>query len=101
MNPGDHVICINGRFHPAVAQFFTALPKEGQAYVIREVRIGCRMDMKTGDLSVTLIGLFNPKAESKANLERGFSMDRFRKLEEVREAIKEVTQAGKEDLQPA
>jgi hypothetical protein len=101
MNAGDHVICINGRFHPTVAQFFTALPKEGHSYVIRDMRLGCRMDMKTGDVSLTLVGLVNPKADSKANLERGFSIERFRKLEELKATTRDVATASKEELQPA
>lgn len=38
-----------------------------------------------GDVSVLLVGLVNPKADSKAGLERGFRADRFRPLQELRE----------------
>jgi hypothetical protein len=36
-------------------------------------------------VSVLLIGLVNPKADSKSALERGFRADRFRPLQEMRE----------------
>jgi hypothetical protein len=82
---GDKVVCINDKFHPAVAALYTALPKEGVTYVVREVRIGIEPITMKGDISILLIGLINPKAESKAALERGFSADRFRKLDELQD----------------
>jgi hypothetical protein len=50
---------------------------------VRDIRLGITLTME-GDVSVLLIGLVNPKADSKANLERGFRADRFRPLEELR-----------------
>jgi len=53
-------------------------------------------------VSVLLIGLVNPKADSKANLERGFRADRFRPLEELRNEKKEssAVEEKKELVQP-
>ena len=82
---GDKVVCINDKFHPAIAALYTALPKEGNTYVVREVRLGIEPVTMKGDVSILLIGLINPKAESKAALERGFSADRFRRLDEMQD----------------
>lgn len=80
---GDRVVCVDGKFHPAIAALYTALPKEGQTYVVRDARIGARPDGQ-GDVSLLLVGLVNPKANSRAALERGFSESRFRKPGEAK-----------------
>ena len=84
MNIGQKVICIDDKFPPGIATLYTALPKEGITYVIRDIRLGIRTDCKTGDVSLLLIGLVNPKADSRAGLERGFSETRFRPLDELK-----------------
>ncbi|MEI6731148.1 MAG: hypothetical protein WCK90_00555 [archaeon] len=86
---GDHVVCIDDKFKPQVAELYTALPKEGFSYVVREVRLGIRADCKTGDLSLLLVGLVNPKADSRSKLERGFSETRFRKLDELKDKTRQ------------
>jgi hypothetical protein len=53
-----------------------------------------------GDVSVLLIGLVNPKADSKASLERGFRADRFRPLEELQNENSATVEKEKEELQP-
>ena len=55
-----------------------------------------------GDVSVLLIGLVNPKADSKANLERGFRADRFRPLEELQneKRARQTDEEKKELLEP-
>lgn len=75
---GQKVVCIDDRFHPQIAALYTALPKEGSAYVVRDVRIGIHHPGGQGDVSLLLVGVVNPKANSKASLERGFSETRFR-----------------------
>jgi hypothetical protein len=51
---------------------------------------------------VLLIGLVNPKADSKSALERGFRADRFRPLQELREKTTATNTAEekKELVQP-
>jgi hypothetical protein len=68
---------------------------------VRDVRLGINLTLE-GDVSVLLIGLVNPKADSKANLERGFRADRFRPLEELRNEKNESTtiEEKKELLEP-
>lgn len=84
-NAGDKVVCVDGKFHPHVAKLYTALPVEGRTYVVREVRLGVRPDRaRTGDVSLLLVGLVNPRANSRAALERGFSQERFRHLDEAK-----------------
>ena len=85
MNVGDKVVCVDDRFAPEVAALYTALPKKGVVYVVRDVRLGIQPDCRTGDVSLLLVGLVNPRAESRSALERGFSAARFRRLEEVKE----------------
>ena len=98
---GDKVVCVDDKFPPDISKLYTALPVKDTTYVVRDIRLGINLTME-GDVSVLLIGLVNPKADSKANLERGFRADRFRPLEELRNEKKESTsvEEKKELLQP-
>ena len=102
---GDKVVCIDGVFAPHVSALYTALPKNGLTYVVRDVRLGIQPDCKTGDVSLLLVGLVNPNANSAASLERGFSQERFRHLDELQEssaeAKREVNYKGVEEQVPA
>ena len=80
---GDKVVCVDDKFPPDISKLYTALPVKDSTYVVRDIRLGINLTME-GDVSVLLIGLVNPKADSKANLERGFRADRFSPLEELR-----------------
>jgi hypothetical protein len=80
---GDKVVCVDDKFPPDISKLYDALPVKDSTYVVRDIRLGINLTME-GDVSVLLIGLVNPKADSKANLERGFRADRFRPLEELR-----------------
>jgi hypothetical protein len=91
---GDKVVCVDDKFPPDISKLYDALPVKDSTYVVRDVRLGINLTME-GDVSVLLIGLVNPKADSKANLERGFRADRFRPLEELREE-KKATQTNEE-----
>ena len=84
MDAGDKVVCIDDKFHEAIKKLYTALPKKDSVYVVCEARLGIRPDCKTGDISLLLVGLVNPPADSRSKLERGFSVDRFRKLDEMK-----------------
>jgi len=84
MDTGDHVICVDSNFHPSVVPLYTSLPMKGREYVIRDVRLGISPDCRNGAVSVLLVGVNNPPANSKAALERGFDERRFRKSDEVR-----------------
>jgi hypothetical protein len=98
---GDKVVCVDDKFPPDISKLYDALPVKDTTYVVRDIRLGINLTME-GDVSVLLIGLVNPKADSKANLERGFRADRFRPLEELRNEKKESTTAEekKELVQP-
>ena len=98
---GDKVVCVDDKFPPDISKLYTALPVKDSTYVVRDIRLGINLTME-GDVSVLLIGLVNPKADSKANLERGFRADRFRPLEELRNEKKESTsvEEKKELVQP-
>ena len=86
---GDKVTCVDDKFDAKVRELYTALPVEGRTYVVRAVRLGIRSDCKTGDLSLLLVGLNNPHANSRSGLERGFSETRFRKPGELRTRMQE------------
>ena len=81
---GDKVVCVDDKFPPDISKLYDALPVKDSTYVVRDIRLGINLTME-GDVSVLLIGLVNPKADSKAGLERGFRADRFRPLQELRE----------------
>ena len=98
---GDKVVCVDDKFPPDISKLYTALPVKDVTYVVRDIRLGINLTME-GDVSVLLIGLVNPKADSKANLERGFRADRFRPLDKLRDQKKasNVKEEKKELLQP-
>jgi hypothetical protein len=98
---GDKVVCVDDKFPPDISKLYDALPVKDSTYVVRDIRLGINLTLE-GDVSVLLIGLVNPKADSKANLERGFRADRFRPLEELREenAATKSVEEKKELLQP-
>ena len=81
---GDKVVCVDDKFPPDISKLYDALPVKDSTYVVRDIRLGINLTLE-GDVSVLLVGLVNPKADSKAGLERGFRADRFRPLQELRE----------------
>jgi hypothetical protein len=95
---GDKVVCVDDKFPPDISKLYDALPVKDVTYVVRDIRLGINLTME-----VLLIGLVNPKADSKANLERGFRSDRFRPLEELRQERAESAsiEEKKDLLQPA
>ena len=98
---GDKVVCVNDKFPPDISKLYDALPVKDSTYVVRDIRMGINLTME-GDVSVLLIGLVNPKADSKAGLERGFRADRFRPLQELREkqSATNAAEKKKELIQP-
>ena len=98
---GDKVVCVDDKFPPDISELYTALPVKDVTYVVRDIRLGINLTLE-GDVSVLLIGLVNPKADSKANLERGFRADRFRPLEELQneKRARQTDEEKKELLEP-
>jgi len=98
---GDKVVCVDDKFPRDISKLYTALPVKDSTYVVRDIRLGINLTME-GDVSVLLIGLVNPKADSVAGLERGFRADRFRPLEEMRNEQKagKPEQEKRELVQP-
>jgi hypothetical protein len=99
---GDKVVCVDDKFPPDIVKLYDALPVKDSTYVVRDIRLGINLTLE-GDVSVLLIGLVNPKADSKSALERGFRADRFRPLQELREESTATTtiEEKKELTQPA
>lgn len=83
---GQKVVCVDDKFPIEVAEFYTALPKAGTVYVIRQVSIGVNWAAEPGEVCLLLIGLNNPRSSAAPFPERGFNSERFRPLEEVQEA---------------
>lgn len=82
---GDHVVCINDKFSASVRLLYRELPVEGQAYVVRGMRLGVLADnFKIGDVSVLLVGVNNDHAKSASGHEFGFRSDRFVRLQELK-----------------
>jgi hypothetical protein len=98
-NIGDKVVCVDDKFPPDISKLYDALPVKDTTYVVRDIRLGINLTLE-GDVSVLLIGLVNPKADSKANLERGFRADRFRPLEELQNENSATVEKENETLQP-
>ena len=92
-NIGDKVVCVDDKFPPDISKLYDALPVKDTTYVVRDIRLGINLTLE-GDVSVLLIGIVNPNADSKSALERGFRADRFRPLEELRN---ESTAAKKDE----
>ncbi|HZL78489.1 MAG TPA: hypothetical protein VFC17_06520 [Candidatus Limnocylindrales bacterium] len=90
---------MDDKFPPDIGKLYDALPVKDVTYVVRDIRLGINLTLE-GDVSVLLIGLVNPKADSKASLERGFRADRFRPLEELQNENSTTVDEKKEDLQP-
>ena len=91
---GDKVVCVDDKFPPDISKLYDALPVKDSTYVVRDIRLGINLTLE-GDVSVLLVGVVNPKADSKSALERGFRADRFRPLQELRE--KQTTTNAAED----
>jgi hypothetical protein len=98
---GDKVVCVDDKFPPDISKLYDALPVKDTTYVVRDIRLGINLTME-GDVSVLLVGLVNPKADSKAGLERGFRADRFRPLDELRneKSASKPEEEKKEHFQP-
>jgi hypothetical protein len=98
---GDKVVCVDDKFPPDISKLYDALPVKDTTYVVRDVRLGINLTME-GDVSVLLVGLVNPKADSKSALERGFRADRFRPLDELRaeKSTSQSVEEEKETFQP-
>jgi hypothetical protein len=98
---GDKVVCVDDKFPPDIGKLYDALPVKDTTYVVRDIRLGINLTLE-GDVSVLLVGLVNPKADSKAGLERGFRADRFRPLQDLREkqTATNAVEEKKELIQP-
>ena len=91
---GQKVVCVDDKFIDAIKKLYWMLPVEGVTYVIRDLVIGQHQPGGQGDICVLLIGLVNPKANSKLAKERGFSETRFRPLEEMKDRNRETKQVS-------
>lgn len=81
---GQKVVCVDAKFDAVAHELYTQFPMRDEIYVIRDVRLGIQTDCKTGDVSVLLIGVVNPYANSRSGQEYGFRADRFRPLEDIK-----------------
>ena len=89
MKIGEKAVCIDAKFPLGIDKFYVALPVEGQVYVIRDMIDGGTWSGEP-EIAVYLAGLHNPKSDKAPFFERGFSIKRFRPLDEVQgRAVKE------------
>ena len=79
--PGQKVVCIDGKFDPAIAKFFWKLPVEGVVYTVRDVIRGIAPNGMGDEVCVYLVELLNPCSDADPYPERGFKAERFRPLE--------------------
>ena len=85
MTVGSKVVCIDDKFPLGIEKFYTALPKAGVVYVIREMSVGISLQGEEGEVCVLLVGLNNPRSNKPPFPERGFKAERFRPLDELKE----------------
>ena len=85
MTVGSKVVCIDDKFPLGIEKFYTALPKAGVVYVIREMTVGVSLQGEEGEVCVLLVGLNNPRSSTPPFPERGFKAERFRPLDEMKE----------------
>ena len=90
--PGEKVVCVDDRIHPEVACLYSALPKKGDTYTVRECEPGrakwvsAQKGWDSVDMKVLLVELVNPVDPSTllgCPSELGFAARRFVPLEEV------------------
>lgn len=93
MKTGDKVVCVDDEFPQWVRNLYTALPVEGQVYVIRSVTGGVTHEggRRPSDV-ILLVGVINPVGKASGQ-ELGFQPKRFRPLEELNRR----NRCGKED----
>lgn len=82
---GDKVVCVDGNFYTGTNRLYKELPKQDQIYVVRDIQLGVALvpsypAVKTGEVSVLLVGVTNPKSNVAPFRERGFAGWRFEKL---------------------
>jgi hypothetical protein len=96
MTVGSKVVCVDDKFPLGIEKFYTALPKAGVVYVIREMSVGINLQGEEGEVCVLLVGLNNPRSSKPPFPERGFKAERFRPLDELKEenARRESVGAG-------
>jgi len=94
------VVCVDGKFPLGIEKLYTALPKEGVTYVIRDVQLGVNWKAEPGEVCLYLIGLENPKSTTAPYPERGFNAERFRPLEDdrLKESEKVEAEADLEEV---
>lgn len=85
MTVGSKVVCIDDKFPLGIEKFYTALPKAGVVYVIREMSVGVSLQGEEGEICVLLVGLNNPRSSTPPFPERGFKAERFRPLDELKQ----------------
>ncbi len=99
---GDKVVCVDGEFFPGlVLRLYKQLPVEGSTYVVREVRLGVALGklaterVRTGEVSVLLVGVVNPPQLGRSKVEPGFAYWRFRKLSDLKSEAAKADGEGK------
>lgn len=84
MRTGAKVVCTNDVFEPWAAAFFSALPKKGNTYVVRDCVPGCNALDEPGEVTLRLVGITGRDSNNPPNYEEaGFSAERFRPLDET------------------
>lgn len=80
---GQKVICVNDKFERDCLPSISAFPVKGRTYTVRDLVPAFDYDMKE-TCAVLLDELVNPP--NPKGIENGFSSDRFRTLEDIKEA---------------
>lgn len=81
MKQGDKVICINDTFPEGIEKFYSALPKKGNVYTIREVQLGISLNMEPGQVCLNLVGIQGRDSDCPPYPEAGFNAERFKPID--------------------
>ena len=87
---GQHVVCVEDRCHPEVLKLYTRWVKNGEQYVVRDIRLGVEPLTRKGELSLLLVGVVNPPTGGHSKLERGFAAWRFLPIEEAKALLAQI-----------
>jgi hypothetical protein len=81
--PGQKVVCIDGRFPLGIEKFYRQVPIEGNTYTIRDIVPGISLWGEHGEVAAYLVEIAGPL--NAHGIERGFNVERFAPLNEILE----------------
>lgn len=79
--PGQKVVCVNGRFPLGIHKYYAEVPKEGCVYTIRDIVPAVNFRCEEGEVAAYLVEIAGPL--NIHGIERGFNVNRFAPLNDL------------------